>query len=145
MSQPELIGTWKLVSAVFRRPDGTAIEYLGEKPMGILIYTSEGHMSVHLVRRDRPRFATDDRMGGTPEQIRAAFTGYHGYFGTFTVNETEGSVTHHIEAGSFPNWVGADQKRFCELTGDRLTLRTPPLLINKERVVGHLVWERPGE
>lgn len=145
MSQQQFIGTWKLVSAQFRRPDGTVIEYLGDDPMGMLIYTSEGHMSVHLVRRDRPRFATDDRMGGTPEQIRAAYLGYQGYFGTFSVNEAEGSVTHHIEAGSFPNWVGADQTRFYEMAGNRLTLRTPPLLINKERVVGHLVWERPGE
>src|SRR5512143_4053434 len=114
MRQQQFLGTWKLVSAVFRRPDGTAIQYLGDNPMGMLIYTLDGHMSVHLVRRDRPRFATEDRMGGTPEQVRAAFIGYQGYFGTYTVNEAEGSVTHHIEAGSFPNWVGAEQKRFCE-------------------------------
>lgn len=145
MSQQQFLGTWKLVSAEFLRPDGTAIEYLGENPMGMLIYTLDGHMSVHLVRRDRPRFATDDRMGGTPEQIRAAFIGYQGYFGTFTVNEAEGSITHHIEAGSFPNWVGADQKRFYERTGKRLTLRTPLLTINQDRVVGHLVWERASE
>ena len=142
MSQQQFLGTWKLVSAEFRRPDGTAIEYLGDNPMGMLIYTSDGHMSVHLVQRDRPRFVTDDRMGGTPEQISAAYLGYQGYFGTFTVNETERMVTHHIQASSFPNWVGVDQRRFFELAGDRLTLRTPPLLIGKAQVVGHLVWQR---
>jgi hypothetical protein len=145
MTREKFIGAWKLVSAEYRRKDGGVIEYLGEKPLGMLVYTADGHMSVHLERRDRPMFATDDRLGGTPEEIRAAFQGYLGYYGTFAVDEAQGTVTHHLEACSFPNWNGVDQKRFYQLAGDHLMLRTPPLLIKGEQVEGHLVWRRAKE
>ncbi len=141
-TRQDLLGAWKLLSVDFRRSDGTAVQYLGERPEGMLIYTADGFMSVHLMRRDRPRFATNDRLGGTLEQIRAAFQGYHGYYGTFTVDEEEQSVTHHRQGASFPNWVGVDQKRFFLLSGNELTLRTVPLLLGSHEVIGYLVWRR---
>lgn len=145
MGKEQFIGAWKLVSAEYHRGDGTTLDYLGDNPMGMLVYLADGHMSVHLMRRERPRLSTDDRLGGTPEQIRAAFQGYMGYFGTFTLDEEQRIVTHHLEGCSFPNWVGVDQKRFYEFSGNRLLLRTPPLLIKGENVTGYLVWERARE
>ncbi len=137
-----LLGAWELVSAEYRGNDGTVAEYLGEHPEGMLVYTAGGLMSVHLMRRNRPRFATNDRLGGTPEQIKAAFQGYHGYYGTFSVDEREQSVTHHLQGASFPNWVGVDQKRFFHRAGNELTLRTVPLLLGGQEAVGYLVWRR---
>lgn len=141
-TQQALLGAWKLVSAEFRRGDGTVQEYLGKDPDGMLVYTADGFMSVHLMRRDRPKFSTNDRLAGTPEQIQSAFQGYHGYYGTFTVNAEEQSVTHHLQGALFPNWVGVDQKRFFQLAGNELTLRTVPLLLAGQEVVGYLVWRR---
>jgi hypothetical protein len=106
------------------------------------MYDAAGNMSVHIMRRDRPRFAVADRLGGTPEQIQAAFRGYLAYFGTYTVDEEKRAVTHHIEGCLLPNWVGVDQVRFFELSDNRLTLRTPPLMIGGAEAVGHIVWER---
>ncbi len=137
-----LLGAWKLASAEFRHNDGTIVEYLGRDPDGMLVYTADGFMSVHLMRRDRPRFSTNDRLGGTMEQIKSAFQGYHGYYGTFPVNEDEQSVTHHLQGASFPNWVGVDQKRFLQLSSGELTLRTIPLLLRGQETVGYLVWRR---
>ncbi len=138
----QLIGTWKLVSAEYRRANGTAIDYLGDHPAGQLMYDARGHMSIQLMRRERPAFAVNDRAGGTPQEAKAALDGYLAYFGTFDVDETAGTVTHHIAGCAFPNWVGADQTRHFELSGNRLTLRTPALLIGGAQVNGQLVWER---
>ena len=142
MTKDKLIGAWKLVSANYRRPNGEALDYLGANPRGALMYDARGNMSIHLMRFERPRFASDDRMSGTPEQAKAALDGYLGYFGTYTVNEEKKTVTHHIEGATFPNWVGADQTRSFEIIGDQLILRTPTLSIAGGPAMGELVWKR---
>jgi Lipocalin-like domain len=38
-------------------------------------------------------------------------------------------VIHHVELSLFPNWSGVDQERLFQVTGDPLTLRTRPLLL----------------
>jgi Lipocalin-like domain len=43
---------------------------------------------------------------------------------------------------SFPNWVGSEQMRFYELSGDELVLRTAPLLIGGDSIVNELRWRR---
>lgn len=145
MSGARFNGTWNLVSAEYRYADGRVVEYLGAHPLGALMYAASGAMSVQLMRRDRPAFAASDRLGGTLDEIKAAFEGYHAYFGTFSVDEHARTVTHHIAGCSFPNWVGVDQPRFFDLEGDRLTLRTPPLLLRGGHAVGYLIWERAKE
>jgi hypothetical protein len=49
---------------------------------------------------------------------------------------------HHVEGSSFPNWCGTDREQFFELSGDRLTLMTPPMTLSGEQAVGYLTWER---
>jgi len=144
MTKDKLIGTWKLVSANYRRPNGELMDYLGENPLGALMYDERGNMSVQLMRRDRPAFASNDRLGGTPEETKTALEGYLAYFGNYTVDEKNKTVTHHIEGCTFPNWVGVDQKRFFELSGEQLVLRTPTLVIRGGEAVGEIVWKRAG-
>lgn len=91
---------------------------------------------------ERPAFAINDQMKGTPEEIKAAFEGFIAYFGTYEINEEKGTVIHHVRGSSFPNWVGSDQIRFYEFSGDRLTLRTPPMQAGGITVTSLLIWER---
>jgi hypothetical protein len=142
MGHEKFNGAWKLVSAEYRRANGEVIEIYGANPAGMLMYDANGTMSAHIMRRDRPKFAVADRLGGTSEQIQAAFRGYLAYFGTYTVDEEKRAVTHHINGCLLPNWVGVDQMRFFEFDGNRLTLRTLPLMIGGAEAVGYLVWER---
>jgi hypothetical protein len=93
------------------------------------------------MRPDRLQFASGDLFGGTPEEIKAAFEGFVGYYGTYTVDEGEVSVTHHIEGSAFPNWMGGEQKRFYNFSGNRLTLRTPPIPAAGGKMTGSLTWE----
>jgi hypothetical protein len=91
---------------------------------------------------ERPKFLSGDLQGGTPDEIKAAFEGFISYFGTYSVNESDGTVTHHLEGCSFPNWIGVDLKRFFKFSGNRLTLSTPPTLIKGVSTIGDLIWER---
>lgn len=138
----KLIGTWKLVSATYRRLTGETIDYLGANPRGMVMYDEHGNMSIHLMRLERSHFPSGDRTSGTPVQAKEALDGYLGYFGTYTVNPEEGIVTHHIEGATFPNWVGVDQTRSFEIRGETLTLRTPTLLIAGGPAMGEIVWRR---
>ncbi len=133
------VGAWRLVSAEFRYEDGTATHSYDS---GLLIYTADGYMSAQLMRRERPAFATTDRLGGTREQIVAAYQGYRAYAGTYDVDAAAQTVTHHAEWNMLPNEVDGDQVRHFEFDGTRLTLRTPPLWLGGRTARGVLVWER---
>ncbi len=142
MADQPFIGTWTLVSSEFRCSDGTIVYPYGDDALWLLIYTATGHMAVQLLRADRPVFAVGDPYRGTPEEIKAAFEGYIAYFGSYDVNDAEGSVTHHVHGASFTNWIGGDQQRFFEFAGNQLMLSTPPILAGNATLTGVVIWER---
>jgi lipocalin-like protein len=140
--QNSLVGTWKLQAFESQSAAGEISEPFGGEAHGLLMYDSHGRMSVILMRADRPMFVSSDPARGTPDEIRAAFEGFSAYYGTYNIDATCGTVTHHVEANSFPNWVGTDQRRFFTLSGRRLTLQAPPMLIDGQTVPLTAVWER---
>lgn len=142
MESEQLVGTWKPVSFELRSSSGEVTYPYGRDPFGMLIYDSTGNMSVLLMRRDRPEFASNDPLGGTPDEIKAAFEGFAAYGGTYEVNEEKGTVTHPVECSWFPNWAGADQVRFFELSGDQLLLTSPPILAGDEQRTIHAIFNR---
>jgi hypothetical protein len=118
-----LVGTWRFASMEARSPEGQIIYPYGENIFGRLVYTADGFMSVLLMNPDRPRFGSDDPMAGTPDEIEAAFRGFDAYCGTYTIDKEQATVTHHIQASKFPNWIGTDQVRSFESRDGRLTLK----------------------
>jgi hypothetical protein len=66
-------GTWKLVSWKIERANGELIDPpLGPAPVGRIIYQPGGHMSVVLMRPDRPTFASNNLIEVSPEEVEAA-------------------------------------------------------------------------
>ena len=139
-----IAGAWKLVTFEFRKEDGSVIYPYGEKAQGSIIYTEAGRYSAQLMRIDRPRFESGDQMEGTADEIEANYKGSVSYFGTYDFDPENRIIIHHVEASIFPNMEGTDQKRFFELSGNRLQLTTPPFKLAGERAVGILLWERAG-
>ena len=144
MVKDAFAGVWNLVTAEFRWSNGEVADLYGPDAAGMLIYGQQGLMSVQIMRPGRPAFVSGDSRRSTPEEIKAAFEDYLAYFGTYSVDETKHTVTHHMRGSLFPNWVGQDLIRFFELAGDRLTLRTPPMASAGRQFTGVLVWERAG-
>jgi hypothetical protein len=93
----QLVGHWRLVSVSVNG----ATPY-GADPQGAMFLDAGGHYAVIVF------------TGGRAKNIS--------YFGTYTVDDADSSVTMHIEASS--NGVGArpDQKRFIAFNGDEMTM-----------------------
>ena len=150
MTQPEqlplrlehLIGTWSLIACEGRSSTGEVLYLYGQEPVGMLMYDAKGYMSVMLMRPGRSPFASGDPLGGTPEEIRTAFEGFNAYCGRYTVNTSQGSVTHHLIASNFPNWEGTEQTRYATLSEDRLELSAPPILARGVEWFFSLKWKR---
>lgn len=142
VSPEQLVGTWHLISAQTQKPDGSIQNLFGSDPHGILVYDAGGRVSLQLVEGGLPKFTSGDRRRGTDVEVRAAFDGYNGYFGTYRLDGQTGVVTHHIKAGSFPNWADTEQTRYVEVHGDQLILRTTPLTLGGQQTVGVLIWRK---
>jgi len=135
-----LVGTWRLLSCELRTADGRVSYPFGRDPVGYIMYSEDGYMSVAFMSANRPRFAVGDILGGTTEEKVTAAETYISYCGKYEIQGNK--VIHHIEVSLFPNWIGVDQERIFEFEGDRLSLSTPPLLVGGMEQSAYLIWER---
>jgi hypothetical protein len=137
----QFVGTWSLVSIRYVRPDGTAIEPFGPSAKGMLVFDG-ARFATQVMAANLPKFASDNRMVGTPQEYEAISHGVVAYFGTYTVSETDRIITLHIERSSFPNWEGIDQQRKFEFVGDELRYTAASSTANPAESA-LLVWKRP--
>jgi hypothetical protein len=118
----QIVGTWNVVSAV-NELDGKKIgDPFGSNPQGQFIFARDGHFALFLVRPGRPKFVSNNRTAGTPEENKAAMAGFLGEFGTYTINPDGKSITLDIVACSFPNWDATHQERRIQITGDEMKI-----------------------
>jgi hypothetical protein len=64
-------------------------------------------------------------LSATTAEKAAAFDSYAAFFGTYTVNAKEGTVTHHLEDNLVPGRRGTDNVRWFEFRGDDQLLLVP--------------------
>jgi len=134
----QLVGTWTLVSWEQRKSDGTRLQQFGANPTGIAFFDAGGRYIITVIRSDRARYASNALCQCTEEENKATADGTQTYFGTYSINVADSSIAIHVEASSFPNWNGTDQKRIVAITGDQLTLTIrPPTGENVD-----VVWKR---
>jgi len=119
----DLVGTWSWVSVDITRPDGTKYQAFGANPKGFVIFDSNGRFAYLCSRPDRPKFAANNREQGTPEENKAAVQGTLAYSGTYEVSDK--TLIFHVEASSYPNAEGVEQKRSITVTGDELRWINP--------------------
>lgn len=141
MSTSSLVGAWKLLVLEFRS-DGQVVYPTGRDAAGMCVYDATGHMSLQIMRVDRPRFASGDMLSGTPEDVMAAAKGYIAYGGTYVEDVANGVVVHHVTHSLFPNWVGTDLVRFFKRAGDRLIVSAPTQVVGGHLMDAMLIWER---
>ena len=120
----DIVGTWKPISVTVTGPDGRKSEPFGPNPNSILTFDATGRFVLVNTRPDLPKFASNNRMQGTAEENKAIVQGSIAYFGTYSV--VDKVIVEKVEGGTWPSWVGAEQKRpIISLTGDELKLSTP--------------------
>ncbi len=141
-AKDQLVGTWTLVSIYIEAPDGSKFNPFGADPTGILVMDGNGHISVQLIGSDIPKFASKNRLDGTPEENKAVVQKTLCYFGTYSFNDADRALNIHIESSSYPNWSGTDQKRFLTLTGDEMNWTNPTASTGESGFTGHTAWKR---
>jgi hypothetical protein len=122
ITKAQLVGTWTLVSNVNVLPNGTRISPYTEKGTGMAMLDASGHFSWQLFRPDIPKMASNNRTEGTADEFKAVALGTLSYFGTYSFDAKSQTLTMHIQASSFANFNGTDQKRTLTLKGDELTV-----------------------
>jgi hypothetical protein len=117
-----IVGVWKLVSDVNTGPDGVVKKgaAFGPTPKGTFIFTRSGNYASVNTRPDIPKFADGNRMKGTADENKAVVQGTIAHFGTYSISPDGKSLLLKVEGGTWPSWVGTEQKRDLTLVGDDL-------------------------
>jgi hypothetical protein len=117
----QLVGTWTFVRTEATQADGRKVLPFGPNPRGSLIFTEDGHFAHLQVADGIPKFVSNSRVTGTAEENKAVIQGSIALSGTYTVDEVVKAFTRKIEAATFPNWIGEEQKlKIDSLTADEL-------------------------
>lgn len=113
-----LVGTWHLVQYMDTPDGGQAIQAFGKEPIGLMIFTPDGHVSISIMRNPPDiNAATVD-----PDPDACVPNWYCAYFGTYTVNYQRGIWVTHVMGGNIPNYLGTNQSRTFTLNGNTLTI-----------------------
>jgi hypothetical protein len=120
----QLVGSWILVSLTAGDGAKQTMPY-GPNPKGTMMVDANGRFSITVVRSDLPRFASDNRMTGTPEENMAIVQGCIAYFGTYSIDEATHVITVNVEGSTFPNFDGGTQTRILSFNGDEMTYLNP--------------------
>ena len=135
-AERRFVGAWSLERIERRSAADEPLSAPLEDRLAYLIYDASGYMGVTIMRPDRAPYSEG---GPSADEALALFGSYTSYFGRFTVDETEGAVTHHVEGSLNPSGVGSDFTRFYTFGEDRLTLQ-PPAGTDGSRTL--LTWVR---
>ena len=119
-----LIGAWHLAS--ISGPDGKPVTT--GAPVGMLVYTRDGHMSVQLMYPKSANALSNEYVQ----------SGYEASFGSYDINEATHMVTHHVQGSNTRDLlVGKDLPRVYQFSTDRR------LIIKSARQDEHwsVTWE----
>lgn len=145
-AQDQFVGAWQLVSIETIRPNGEVIfPFYGKHPEGIIMYESNGWMSVQIVSDPAATVPSGDSreavMKASDVDKSKAFDSYYAYFGTWTLDVAQKTVTHHIRQSLNPGERGEDGVRHYVIDGERLilTAKTHEMGEDHQRKI---VWQR---
>jgi hypothetical protein len=140
-----LVGTWQLLSREDFAPTGErrVDPSLGADPFGLLFYDSTGNFAAQFMKRVRDGSTTEIIQKASPNNSRA-HGGYDAYFGTYTVDDTEGTVTQRLVGALSRENVGQVLTRMMTIVGDELVIRVQTATSDGTPFVRTLRWRRIG-
>ena len=122
----QLVGAWSLVSFDSFASAGTKVASMeGGNLKGRLILTGDGLLSIQIIS-EIPKLASKDRLKTTAAEDKAVAHGVLSFFGTYTVDESDKTISFLIERSTFPNQVtGKGAKRVVTLNGSEMRFDNP--------------------
>jgi hypothetical protein len=135
----DVTGTYRLVSYTRTLVDTGRVESFGRQ-QGFITYGKDGRMLVLIVRGNRPRPESLEKM--TDQQRADLFRSMNAYGGTYKFDGK--TMEHHIDISANELWTGTTQIRDVRKEGDRLiyTTRPAPFTDDGKMSVVTLQWEK---
>ena len=116
-----IVGTWKLIEYADFNETENKWEYPYGKVKGYFTYTSNNIVNLNL-SNEIPMNLSRDSFNTQKMTFKDVFTNSVGYFGKYSIDYEKSIITHHVEGGSLPWYVGTDQKRPFYFEGDTLVI-----------------------
>jgi len=118
---PGLVGTWTLSAVEKIDTDGKAAAQI--LPRGVLIFDRAGHAFELAETGRRVPYAANQP---TPAEAHAVYNNYSGFWGGYTVDAAQKTITYRPEGAISPNAMGQNVVRTFDLAGDRLVITATP-------------------
>jgi hypothetical protein len=139
-----ILGIWKLKSRE-DVDDAGQIQidpFLGRDPLGILCF-GPTHFAAQFMRRDRSQ---QEKVLERPQAKNntAGVDGYDAYFGTYSVDESAGTLTTHLEASISPANIGATYVRDVRVANDELFIRLNTTALDGTAITRTNTFSRVG-
>ena len=135
-----LVGAWSLTEAITIAAAGHVSPWLGrEKGSGLIVYEATGMMSVQIASARQPLPHGTDFLSLPGDRRLPYLDSYYAYFGRYEFDPASSTVTHFVEASLYPDEVGMTLRRTVALSGNIVTLTTPPFPDGSRNV---LRWSR---
>jgi hypothetical protein len=135
----KLEGTWALVAADVKHPDGTQTRDYGSAPEGILMVDKKLRYSIQIFKAERSPFTANDKSKSSDEEYKSAVMGSSIHYGTLKVDPSAHTVVFTITDSSYPNWKGQSQTRKYTLDNGELSYFGIP---RKNGDIPITVWKR---
>ena len=131
-----LVGTWKLIDySDFDSVSGKWVHPYGNNPRGYFTYTEGGIVNLNI-SSEKPLHIAEDSAYKHSFTLGELLDNYAvGYFGTYTIDYKNSTVTHHPKGGAIPWYIGTDQHRQFILKGDTLFIGDPTFAIGKRVLI----------
>ena len=131
-----IVGTWRLIEyADFDSVSGKWIHPYGDHPRGYFTYTEGGIVNLNI-SSENPLRIVEDSSYKKSFTLGELLDNYSvGYFGTYTIDYKNSTVTHHPKGGAIPWYIGTDQHRQFILKGDTLFIGDPTFTIGKRVLI----------
>ena len=131
----KLVGTWRLIEySDFDTVTNKWTHPYGDHPKGYFTYTNSGIVNLNG-SAEKPLKISPDSEYTKPLTLGAVLDNAFGYFGTYTIDSVNSTVTHHVKGGSVINYIGTDQHRQFILKGDTLLIGDPTFQIGKRVLI----------
>ena len=140
MTPTNIIGTWHLESWHNHHSDGTVDYPFGPDAIGVICYTDEGFVHVHIMANNRDNFEQNDPFKASIAEDSAAMKTHISYSGTYVCEADK--IIHSVDISSCPNWVGTQQFRNAKMIGKTLELSVDGAQFQGNTVTAKLIWRR---
>jgi hypothetical protein len=135
-----VVGAWRLVAVTEEETANKVVHKpLGEHPLGLIIFTADGHVSFIMADPSRKAAAAPK---ATDAEAAALYRTMAAYSGKYHLDGDK--LTNHPEIAWNQAWNGTDQRRIVAISGNTLTVTTAPFVspFYDKEIVSVLVFER---